>query len=101
MQGGRINLNINVTISVNVNISPQGLIFGGAIKRKGFLRYEFGGGGGGGTYIWRGLYMMKWFILGILWYLWKLTLSLLSQVLLGCFVVLVNIWTKTMALPFK
>ena len=29
------------------SISPQGLIFRGEIKWKGFLHYVFGGGGGG------------------------------------------------------
>ena len=35
--------------------SPGGLIFGGAILRRVFLRYRFGGLILGGAYAWRGL----------------------------------------------
>ena len=35
---------------------PGGLIFGGAISRRVFLRYEFGGLIFGGAYTWRGLF---------------------------------------------
>ena len=37
-------------------LAPGGLIFGGAIYRGGFLRYEFRGLIFGGAYTWRGLF---------------------------------------------